>query len=235
MAGSILVTPAAGSSDWSDFIVQTQRFQRGYMALSLSNMTGTSEPKIQSGSSVEVGGSLFQFSAEEGATTGFSAIATASTTYLKVLPASTSITAEFTDTAPTWSDAKQGWYSSNDRYVLELFKNGASSYTEKVLMTWKPGELAVHKRRIGNWNMDDTTNVFVDHGLSDITLIREVAVIILSDVSESYKFYNIVGATVAVSAASVHLTRDTSGAFNSANFGTTSFNRGFITFFYEAS
>ena len=106
MAGSLIPMPANGASDWSNFVIQVVRQRRGYMGICLSNIGNGNEPKIQSGSQLEVNGALYKFDAEE-ALTGWGGIGNNNDVYMKVIPAGASITAIFTTTPPTWSDAKR--------------------------------------------------------------------------------------------------------------------------------
>ncbi len=88
---------------------------------------------------------------------------------------------------------------------------------------------------IGNWNMDATTSVFVSHGIADLTKIKSVSVMILSDDILSITGLGFVqssgsiiqGATTGVT--DVILLRESGGIFDNATFDSPSFNRGFIT------
>lgn len=110
-----------------------------YHALSLTNYDNDLEPAIAAGSFIEVGGTLFSFGVEL-AITGWAGIGNDTPAYIKLVPAGTSpdtVTAIFTDTAPVWSDAKQGWYgtaaAANHRYVAGLYRDDAASYDDKWL------------------------------------------------------------------------------------------------------
>ena len=54
---------------------------------------------------------------------------------LLLVPAGSSITAQFTNTAPTWSDSKQGWYGtggqSNYRYAEYIITLNSGDYKNK--------------------------------------------------------------------------------------------------------
>lgn len=108
--------------------VEKQRL--GYQAISLTNFGNTSEPQIAAGSKVEIGSSLFEFTALE-SITGWSGIAVSSNVYIKLTVSGSSVTASFTTTAPTWDTAKQGWYSGSDRYIGGLWKDSAGNYSRK--------------------------------------------------------------------------------------------------------
>ena len=86
---------------------------------------------------------------------------------------------------------------------------------------------------IDDWNMDSTASVDVAHGLTFST-IREVRVSIRHD--NGTNLYDIIlngtDGTFVVDATNVTLTRTAAGTFDSANFDSTSFNRGWVKIFY---
>ena len=113
---------------------QLERQRAGYIQLSLTNFTTIAEPQIAAGSVVEISGSLYSFTCNQ-SITGWAGMINGDV-WIKLVPdALNPCTAEFTQTAPTWSDAKQGWYDSTgtDRYVATLKKNGASFYADKFV------------------------------------------------------------------------------------------------------
>lgn len=122
MAGS-QVTIAASQ-------LETQRL--GYQAISLTNFDNDSEPQIAAGSPVEVAGALFEFPANE-SISGWGSIGTENNVYIKLVVSGTSVTAEFTTTAPTWSESKQGYYVSLARYIGGLYKDASGNYPRKYL------------------------------------------------------------------------------------------------------
>lgn len=134
MAGSIIPMPANGAIDWSDFVTQVEKQRTGYMGLSLTNFDNVAEPQIAAGSIIEVGGSVAKFDANENIT-GWAGIGADNDAYIKLVPAAPAITAEFTTTAPTWDDAKQGYYGvggfATHRYVGGLYKDAGGNYTKK--------------------------------------------------------------------------------------------------------
>ncbi len=129
MAGELVQTPTNGALDWSDFVAQMERVKKGTIPLEFTTLTaGSTAPKIIAGSWVEVNGNMYRFNSQETAT-GWSGIGSPALVYMKVVVAGTSITAEFTTSAPTYSDLKQGWYNGNDRYILWLYKDSGDNYT----------------------------------------------------------------------------------------------------------
>ena len=139
MAGTEVNLYGVGDVDLTALMNTTDLQRVGYMALSLTNFAADTLPAIAAGSLCEVGGTLFSFGIEE-AITGWAAIADDTDAYIKLVPAGATpdtVTAEFTDTAPTWSDAKQGWYgtvaSANHRYIGGLYRDDAASFDRKWL------------------------------------------------------------------------------------------------------
>lgn len=95
----------------------------GRHQVSLTNYDNTSLPAIAAGSIVENNGGLFKFTTE----TAISGSPSDGTVYIYLVPSgdpalgTATVTPTFTNTAPTWSDSKQGWYgtsgSANYRYL----------------------------------------------------------------------------------------------------------------------
>ena len=93
---------------------------------------------------------------------------------------------------------------------------------------------------IGDWNMDTTNGVNVTHGLSatEWKTVRGMDVTIRNDADTEYN--SLGGATDAgagagtpsITSTQFSLARDVSGFFDSTNYDSTSYNRGFITYWY---
>jgi len=100
---------------------------------------------------------------------------------------------------------------------------------------------------IGDWNMDTTGSVKVDHGLeySDTWKgTRDVGVVIRNDADTIYyndtktntgaaEMTNVSIAVSGITNKKVVLVRKTSGSFDSSDFDSTSYNRGWVTVWYE--
>ena len=115
---------------------QLERQRAGYIQLSLTNFTNNNEPTIAAGSVVEISGTLYSVTSNE-SIAGWGAISNGPV-WIKLVPDGVNpFSAEYTATAPTWIDAKQGWYdgTGTDRYVAGLTKTGASGYADKFNMT----------------------------------------------------------------------------------------------------
>ena len=87
---------------------------------------------------------------------------------------------------------------------------------------------------IGDWNMDATGNVNISHGIADFTKIRSVKVLIRNDADSQLRdLYRPDSPTAGgyvdyIDSSIVRLGRAASGEFDSTNYDSTSFNRGWI-------
>lgn len=96
---------------------------------------------------------------------------------------------------------------------------------------------------IGDWNMDSTTTVNVYHGLTlaEFKKIRGIDVIIRADNDADYRPINMAdanglgGSIQLIGPDYVNILRNASPAsFDSTNYDSTGFNRGWVTITYEA-
>jgi hypothetical protein len=113
----------------------------GHHQVSLTNYNNTSLPAIAIGSVVENNGAMVKFTTE----CAISGSPSDGTVYIYLVPSgdpalgTATVTPTWTNTAPTWSDSKQGFYgtggSVNYRYLeFVIFKSG-SSYTKNISLT----------------------------------------------------------------------------------------------------
>ena len=139
---------------------QLERQRAGYIQLSLTNFTNDDEPTISAGSVVEISGTLYSVTTNE-SITGWGAISNGPV-WIKLVPDGVNpFTAEYTATAPTWIDAKQGWYdgTGTDRYVAGLTKTGASGYADKFNMTAVERGITVNQGFFGFSRIDVLSTV----------------------------------------------------------------------------
>lgn len=131
MAGSKINDYGVGDVDLTSLMETTDAQRIGYHSVTLTNYDNTTKPEIAAGSKIEVNGGLYKFDSNE-TITGSPADGTV---YIRLVPSGDSITAEFTATAPTWADDKQGWYgtggASNYRYVNFIMTKSGTSYSDK--------------------------------------------------------------------------------------------------------
>lgn len=135
MAGSKVNNYAIGDVNLTSVMSTLDDTRIGYCAVSLTNYATTGVPAIAAGSKVEVDGALFKFDSEE----AIGGSPSDGTVYIKLVPAGSSITAEFTNTAPSWSTEKQGWYSptageESYRYLPFGMTKSGSTYSGKYEM-----------------------------------------------------------------------------------------------------
>ena len=121
-----------GQTDIDNMQLVTDDQRRGYHQVTLTEMDTTTIPQVAAGSMAEVGGALYEAQSNE----SISGSASTGTNYIKLVPGTGVVTPTWTTTAPTWSDAKQGWYgtvaSAGHRYLnFSMEYDGASAYTNK--------------------------------------------------------------------------------------------------------
>jgi hypothetical protein len=135
MAGSKLNTYGVGDVNLTNLMQVLDATRLGFSAIELTEWTTTTVPKIAAGSKVEVNGAMYKFDSDETITGSPSD----GLVYIKVVPSGDSITAEFTNTAPTWRNDLHGYYESAvsvNRYVATVQK-ATSSYTRKRVYAWR--------------------------------------------------------------------------------------------------
>jgi len=134
MAGDKVNTYAQDDSDILALQLTTDKTFKGYHQLTLTEYDTTTVPAIAAGSAIECNGALYKFDTEEAISTTdpvTSSTVADGTVYVCIVPSTTTCTAAFTATAPTWSDSKQGLYGTggqaNYRYPeYVIIKNGTS-------------------------------------------------------------------------------------------------------------
>lgn len=103
--------------------------------------------------------------------------------------------------------------------------DGSTKYHQKVVS-------------IGDWDMDATATINVAHGIT-LTKFRSASFTIRNDSNDTYypdgrSSGGVIAAEMlTVDATNVVLRRVASGIFDSTDFDSTSYNRGWVTIFYE--
>jgi len=231
----------------------------GFQAISLTAFTTSAQSLIAAGSKVELGGAYFTFSGNETPQAStWTAITTGTTAYLTLTPSGTAgsqiLTAKYAQAAPVWSTSKQGWYTtaaSIVRYVGGVHKASATRYTNAFVFEKKQRtnpQLEYKVLEIGDWDMDADTNTSVNHGLAD-SQIRNVEAVIRADSGTAFYKMPVTGSAgtailafgssvadsrIAWGGGSVALTREGGSIFDTVDFDSTSFNRGWVTVWYTA-
>lgn len=120
---------AVGDVNLTNMMISLNDVQKGFHAVSLTEWATTTVPKIAAGSIVECDGVLYKAAADE----TISGSPSDGTVYIKLVPAGSTCTAEFTNTAPIWNTSKQGWYSPTGgeesyRYLNFRLKKATAVY-----------------------------------------------------------------------------------------------------------
>ena len=92
---------------------------------------------------------------------------------------------------------------------------------------------------IGDWDMDATASVSVTHSLSatEWKTVRDINITIRNDADTTYYTLDRAdGATTItnINSTDFNLARDTAGPFDTTDFDSTTYNRGFISFWYTS-
>ncbi len=231
----------------SSLTIISSFLNKGFMALSLTDFTTSAQSLIASGSAVEVVNTCFY--ADSNITiSGFSAITTATTCYIHLLTSGTAptqiLSAQWSSTAPVWVEGRNGWYASAGsavRVIGSAYKVSATQQECKTLYTQGRDNIFTRVIDIGDWNMLASTTLSVLIGMRH-QQIRDVGATIRNDLDTgSYPLdCYIADATQGGISYSADLTgerilmeRATGGLFDSNNFDSTSYNRGYILIEYE--
>ena len=138
MSGSKINDYSIGDSNIQSVMLTLDKAFKGFHQVSLTNYNTTSESAIAAGSVVEVNGAFYKFDSDESITGSPSD----GTVYIYLVPSCYTVTAAYTNDAPTWSDSKQGWYgtgaSANYRYIGGVTKN-STDWTYKFILIDKNG------------------------------------------------------------------------------------------------
>jgi hypothetical protein len=124
----------------------------------------------------------------------------------------------------TYDTSSTGWLE------MQTVISSGNSYTTKTI-------------DIGDWNMDTSSTVPVAHTLSatEWKTIRTIDVIIRNDADTEYRPIDVLnaaatgvsgGGVISLDSTNIRLGRYTGGLFDSTDFDSTSYNRGWITFDY---
>ena len=139
MAGDKVNNYSQVDSDILALQLTTDKTFKGYHQLTLTEYDTTTVPAIAAGSAIECNGALYKFDTEEAISTTdpvTSATVADGTVYVCIVPDTTTATAAFTATAPTWSDSKQGWYGAGDqanyRYAEFIAQKSSADYYGKT-------------------------------------------------------------------------------------------------------
>ena len=261
MACTITVTPSSGSSDWTGWITQQGLTDRGFQRVSLTEFATTAASLIGTGSVFELAGSIYSCSGAEVVSLAAATASADVSVYIVAIPSAGGTTCTFTldDAAPTYVDAKQGFYASaasTSRYLGGAYIGTATTYFGKWLYTpdmiygyllpnSETRPLLKKKVEIGEWNMLATQTVTIKHNLGgQIQGVKSINVIIKRDGSTtrvdltrwSTSLNTPDGYIDTITINNMNLHRMSSGLFYSTDYNATAStvaNRGWATFEYE--
>lgn len=135
-------TPTSVVDDWQTLVARDAVSYYGKNKVSLTNWDSlTLAPEVAQGSVIDIDGSIATFIADEsiGGSPSDGAI------WLKFVVSGSTVTAEWTGTAPTWYADKSGWYNaSGERYSGHSCTLASSAYSLKNVLTdpQSPGKYA---------------------------------------------------------------------------------------------
>lgn len=125
---------AEGNVKLTALMQTVNAISKNFHQLTLTDFNLTSESQIAAGSVIECNGAIYYFEEDE----SISGSPSDGAVYIMLVPSSDSnsddfVYAEYTNTAPTWSDEKQGWYDStgNYKYLKYGMLKSGSSYVLK--------------------------------------------------------------------------------------------------------
>ena len=207
---------------------------KGKNNITLSEYDSDAATDVKVGSVFDVNGAIFIVESADITPTGYAGIANSTTFYLYWDEDPGSFI--YSSTVPTWNDALQGWYgtgaAANDRALFSMFKDsGGTLYQAKNKMQ-QVSSLISKVIPIGPWNMDATPFVLINHELTDYTRIRSISAMVVNDAGNAILPLFESGGVTSINATQAQITRDNGGTFDSVNFDSTSFNRGWLTITY---
>jgi len=121
MALTQISFPAEEATDWTDFIDMVKDWIVGHIRCSLTNYDADTAPQLAAGSTVELNGS-YHYAGSNEPITGTPSSGNINYIYLD----ESAYTLSWSTTAPTWSDAKQGFYNGNDRAIGGCYYDGTN-------------------------------------------------------------------------------------------------------------
>jgi hypothetical protein len=87
---------------------------------------------------------------------------------------------------------------------------------------------------LGDWNMNTVNNIFIQNGGIDHTKVISITCVIRRDTDDRrYDFASDGSGLIYMDASNIGLSRSIGGIFDASAFQNTSFNRGFVTIWYE--
>ena len=120
---------------------------------------------------------------------------------------------------------------------FDAIQTASATKADSTTLTARTADLNTKIVNIGDWDMDATATVNIAHGLT-LSKIRAVSVMIRNDADTSYTSLehayqtNALQGAWQVDATNVDCTRWLTGQYDSVNYDSTSYNRGWIIIQY---
>lgn len=116
--------------DYAMMLSTLNKSYKGKADITLSAYTTTAAPDVKVGSVFDCNGAIFIVDTTDITPTGYAGITNSTTFYLYWDEDPGAFI--YSNTAPTWSDALQGWYNGNDRAFFSMYKDsGGTLYQNK--------------------------------------------------------------------------------------------------------
>jgi len=133
MAVTALNDYAIGDVNFNTMMTSLDKAFKGKAEITISEYDTDSAPDVKVGSVFENNGSLFIVEGTDITPTGYSGISDSTTFYLYYDESAEEFI--YSETAPIWNDALQGWYNGNDRAFFSMYKDsGGTLYENKALL-----------------------------------------------------------------------------------------------------
>jgi hypothetical protein len=124
-----------GDIDFTALMQTVDALIVGNRQVMITEYDTTAEPLIAAGSRFEVGGALYKWDSNEPIYDEDSNGFVNGDLYIKCIPAGDTLEVVFTNTAPVWSNAKQGWYGIGDnaghKYLPFMMTFNTTTYEDK--------------------------------------------------------------------------------------------------------
>ena len=116
--------------DYAMMLEVINKSYKGKADITISEYDTTAAPSVQIGSVWEDNGAIFILETDDMTPTGYAGISSSTTFYLYYDESAEVFI--YSETAPTWSDALQGWYNGNgnDRAFFSMYKDSGDMLYE---------------------------------------------------------------------------------------------------------
>ena len=146
---------AIGDADIEELMTWADVVAVGGGSVSLTEMSTTTVPAIAAGSWIECGGATYESATETAISTTdpvTGATVADGTIYVVLVPGTSTITAAFTATAPTWNGSYQGWYLTGSyaayKCIYRLYKSTTSYHSKFKIKQIKSNILQVEYDKV---------------------------------------------------------------------------------------